>query len=321
MYDKATIMPIISAAGGTGKTTIALLLSLFLSNSNYRPILMIDLDPTAGLSIRLMGDKAYYYYDNNGKTLSKMFTDYKQNKTIDISQYAIQIKEAKAHFADLEVVEDLYDVYLLPPGEDLMDQFTDFSTTGIGIPEALWGLLRNSNIDKFDSIIVDTAPFFDMRYTLAAVHGSDKSIVVARPTLTDLFRTKRMINAINSNLRLYGRNVNYSLLFNVNQSLLVKEAATLIDMRISISSKGGGTAGRAKPDMELRNALNDLVKSNRSSLNILESALSYYKDYSDESFPKKKLPGNSYGAACRPVQDALRFHGKNIKCPFDVEDD
>lgn len=212
-------MPIISAAGGTGKTTIALLLSLFLSNSNYRPILMIGLDPTADLSIRLMGDKPYYHYNSNGNTLSKMFTDYKQNQTIDISKYAIQIKEIKANplFKDLEVVEDLYDVYLLLPGGDLMDQFTNFSITGIGIPEALWGLLRNSNIDEFDSIIIDTAPFFDMRYTLAAVHGAGKSIVVARPTLTDLFRTKRMIKSINSNLRLSGRNVDYSLLFNVNQ--------------------------------------------------------------------------------------------------------
>lgn len=320
MDQKTTVIPIISAAGGTGKTTIALLFSLFLSSYGYRPLLIIDLDPTAGLSIRLMGDDVYYHYNDKGMTLSKMFADYQDGKPVDVTKYAIQIKGIKANFSEVEVVEDLYDVYILPPGEDLIDLFTGFSTTGVGIPEALWGLLRGGGVDQFDSVIVDTAPFFDMRYTLAAVYGAQKSIVIARPTLTDLVRTKRMINSINSKLRLYGFDHAYSLLFNVNQNLLVREAMTLVDIGISVSSRSGETTHRAKPDKKLRDVLDSIMKSVKESIDVVKASLSYYKDYSDESFPKRKLPENSYGAACLPVSLSLKSYGKQIKCPFSVED-
>ncbi|KUO92096.1 MAG: ParA family protein [Thermocladium sp.] len=319
---REVIIPVISAAGGAGKTTVTLLLAHFLSENNYGPILMMDLDPTAGLSLRLMGDSAYYQYSSDGKTLSRMFIDYQQGKSVDLFQYAAQIKAVKARFSEVEVTELLYDAYILPPGEDLMDIFTNFSTTGVGIPEALWGLLRAANISAFNTVIIDTAPFFDMRYTLAAVYGSERSLVIARPTLTDLVRTNRMIQSIDSKMRLYdpGKTHRYSILFNFNHNLLVREASTIGELGIKVLSRKGEVTKKAKPDNELKSILEKMVKTGRGSIDTIMTALSYFKDYSDESFPKYKLPMESYGSACHPISHALREFGREIRCNIDVEE-
>ncbi len=60
----------------------------------------------------------------------------------------------------------------------------------------MWNVLRRSGIDMFDVVIVDTAPFFDKRYALIALHGMDKAVIVLRPTLTDTNRTNAMINKV-----------------------------------------------------------------------------------------------------------------------------
>ncbi len=72
--NEVKVIPIISAAGGVGKTTLSLMLSYVLS-PHYN-VLLIDMDPTAGLTLRMFGDLTYRRLLDERRTLMDMIRDF-----------------------------------------------------------------------------------------------------------------------------------------------------------------------------------------------------------------------------------------------------
>lgn len=118
--NEVKVIPIISAAGGVGKTTLSLMLSYVLS-PHYN-VLLIDMDPTAGLTLRMFGDLTYRRLLDERRTLMDMIRDFESKGSIDIKDYIIYGKQAKSYDSEVSLYPEFNDVAVLPPGEGF-DEF------------------------------------------------------------------------------------------------------------------------------------------------------------------------------------------------------
>jgi len=298
------VVPVISASGGAGKTTVSLLLAYVLVKHvgvDPKRVLLIDLDPTAGLTLRVFGDEAYDEMCKRRRTLYHMDLDSKV-KNVRVEDYVSH----PGRFA-----EALSNVAVLPPGEDdggdLRARIEDWFK--YGDREALVHLLERAGaLSQYDYVIIDTAPFFDVKYTVAAAVASKRVVVPLRPTVTDITRTKRMVSA----LRSHNLDIDPAFVFNFDKEKLVTEAATLVSLNIRVPA-----VRSASPNPKLRMHISEL----ESYGNVVKSAIVYYKEISDVVFPRKSLSEEVELAVCNSVVELLRAIGINApECP-DYEED
>ncbi len=321
------IPPIISAAGGVGKTTLSLMLSYVLP-PNYR-VLLIDMDPTAGLTLRMLGDLTYQRLLSERRTLMDMIRD-DEHGNVDIRNYIIYGRQVKSYDDEIKLYPQFNEVAVLSPGEGFDEFFAENQNMDVG--KMVWKVLhRGGGIDGlFDVAIVDTAPFFDKRYTLIALYGVGRAVVVLRPTLTDTNRTNTMINKIAGLFRKMDERIPiFTLVFNFDPNKYVIEAKTLSDalkvQRIDIEENSGrpvsmSIAGRArKVDEMLRRNLETLVKLNDSIIDCFNYVLPPHNvRFGDESFPQ-----DNHAIADRRISDddraMLQFTLSNLINRFGIK--
>jgi len=298
------VVPVISASGGAGKTTLSLLLAYVLVKHvgvDPKRVLLIDLDPTAGLTLRVFGDETYDEMCKRRKTLYHMDLDSKV-KNVRVEDYV----SYPGRFA-----EALSNVAVLPPGEDdggdLRSRIEDWFK--YGDREALIHLLERAGaLSQYYYVIIDTAPFFDVKYTVAAAVASKRVVVPLRPTVTDITRTKRMVSA----LRSHNLDVDPVFIFNFDKDKHVTEAATLVSLNIRVPA-----AKRVNPNPKLREHIAELENYG----NVVKSAIVYRKEISDAVFPRESPSERNEIAVCGPVVELLKAIGINApECP-DYEED
>lgn len=298
-----TIIPVISASGGVGKTTLTLLMAHYLVDYGERPerILIVDTDPTAGLTLKMYGDN-YDEINNDRRTLYHMFKDYDKGKSIDINDYVTTPSEYNDKYNSYVNVNTLLNVRVLPPGEDDEGDFSSLIAQWLGEygrGDALFNILNKSGaLNRFDYIIIDTAPFFDKRYTSIALARTDlvkvnMAVVPLRPTLTDIKRTIRMIHAVS---RKINNEIKPIFVFNFDKDMLKNEASSLREAGIEVLSKGGSSSREVKGVKSLTEvvrAVNDL----KSMGKIINVALAYMASLT--RFPESELKGeNAYTPGC-----------------------
>jgi chromosome partitioning protein len=188
MSSKAKVVSFISASGGVGKTTLTILLAKWLiENRLVSPLklLLVDLDPTAGLSLSLMDEEEYERRLSEGLTLVNLYRDYQRGlMSRKVSDYARPVKHEGR------------ELQVLVPGEELELVADELWRTGRPGPKFL-ELMRNSGAyTLFDSVIFDSAPFFDTRYTVLSIYAAERYVVVLRPSLVDSRRTLRMLKRL-----------------------------------------------------------------------------------------------------------------------------
>jgi chromosome partitioning protein len=188
MPSRAKVVSFISASGGVGKTTLAILLAKWLiENRLVLPLklLLVDLDPTAGLSLSLMDEEEYERRLSEGLTLVNLYRDYQRGlMSRKVSDYARPVKHEGR------------ELQVLVPGEELELVADELWRTGRPGPKFL-ELMRNSGAyTLFDSVIFDSAPFFDTRYTVLSIYAAERYVVVLRPSLVDSRRTLRMLKRL-----------------------------------------------------------------------------------------------------------------------------
>ncbi len=188
MSSRAKVISFISASGGVGKTTLSIILAAWLAKyrkvSSYN-ILLVDMDPTAGLSLALMDNKAYDTIVDSKMTLADMYFDrFKHRKNVKADDYVSPAKVGDVHLR------------ILVPGEDFIDAVDD--AWKAGNPGSIFRRLfeKAGVYSGFDYIIIDSAPFFDLRYTVLSIYLSSKYAVVLRPALIDCKRTLRMLHKL-----------------------------------------------------------------------------------------------------------------------------
>ena len=188
MSSTCKVLSFVSASGGVGKTTLAIFLAKWLVEKRLvspLKLLILDLDPTAGLSLSLMDEEEYDNSLTKGSTLVNLFRDYSKGLiTRKISDYVTPVKH--------EGVE----LNILPPGEDLEQIVEELWNTGRPGPEFREVLEKSGAYNLYDFIIIDSAPFFDVRYTVLSIYAATRYVVVLRPSIVDSRRTARMLRRL-----------------------------------------------------------------------------------------------------------------------------
>jgi chromosome partitioning protein len=195
-----TVIPVISASGGAGKTTLSLLLAYRLIECRLaKPgeLLIIDFDPTAGLSLRVLGYDGYKMACQNRKSLLHMYLDKKQGRNVGLRDYTVTPLRLEDMGLKVEIINELKGVDILVPGEAEIGYLSSVIDEWFknGGPQYLKVLLEEAGISSFKYVIVDSAPFIDDRYVRQAV-GLERPLILLKPTAADIRRTMYMIEVL-----------------------------------------------------------------------------------------------------------------------------
>jgi len=194
---------LVSAPGGAGKTTLAICLATCLKVDGYN-VAIVDMDPSGGLSLYLLGCERYDELEREKKTVADMFREvFFEEKKPDLENYIQKVKLGN------NVID------LVSSGDRLSDVLGNiwFGGRFVNPGASLYRVLKESGLlDAYDVLLVDTIPFYEYRYTALAIAACDRYIVPTTPTRLDMERTVRMLRKLaplSSDLRL-GRGEFYS---------------------------------------------------------------------------------------------------------------
>ena len=187
--ENVKIISFISASGGVGKTKLSLLFSCFLRQLRLK-ILLIDLDPSAAASMTILDDTEL---DEcmEWKSLATMMEKRGKNQSVKFEDYK---KSPRIHRERID---------FLAPGDTgpVVEMVNDFWRSASAGAEFLEAIKEVIPIGDYDSIIFDTIPFFDPRYTQLVLYPSDYIVIPLRANLVDLKRTDRMLLRLREELR------------------------------------------------------------------------------------------------------------------------
>lgn len=323
-------LALISASGGAGKTTLALLLTYYLIRSKqveHDKVLLIDLDPTAGLSLRLLGEDGYLRSNNSKRTLMEMYDEYRKGNNINIMDYTVSILHIKEYWnLKINVLDEFLRIKILPPGEELDRLVYDLSSSLDS--SLLLKMLQSAGLESnFNYVIIDTAPFFDKRYTFMAIHVADAFVVPLKPTVVDLRRNIRMMKEVR---RILGDTKNKAyFVFNYSSTLYRTETDILSKLNVTTRNEKGepksksnqesSTQGSSKlKNEELVSLINELHEYGK----VVPEAIGYFKEISDAEFPQRSKGGktNITDAPCGAINYLLKnIFGVSIDCPYEIE--
>ncbi len=175
------IIAFLSASGGVGKTTVALHLAhKFLSDA--RRVLLIDLDPSAGLTAALLGEEEAAKLEARGMTVGDALLKFMRGEVVNLGDYVVSARLGA------------FQVDVVPSGDSLSDAMgmAWFSGNRPSPERLLRHFLDKSGADRWDVVLLDTLPFYERRYTLTAFYAADKIIIVTHPYGAEPIRVKRM---------------------------------------------------------------------------------------------------------------------------------
>jgi len=188
--NNSKVISFISASGGVGKTKLALILAYYLKKGLKKNVLFIDLDPTAGASFSVFDDEELESYIDTNRSFSAMIRHFNEGRNIDYDKYKITAK-----------ISDTYIDFIIP-GDDLVDVIEDFWKKGSAGPTFSEKLREIIPFSRYDYIIIDTAPFFDPRYTTLSVYLSDYQVIPVTPSIVDIRRNIMMLNKIKDDVKM-----------------------------------------------------------------------------------------------------------------------
>ncbi|MEZ0346494.1 MAG: ParA family protein [Infirmifilum sp.] len=190
MLSSPKTVSFISASGGVGKTTLSIFLAKWLlEGSEGRRVaptrlLLVDLDPTAGLSLSLMREEEYQRHVDEGKTLVGLYQKRSRGVQVNIEEYVVPVNH-EGHLLNIII-----------PGEELDLMVDELWRPGNPGQRFRKMLERSGLYTRYEYVIFDSAPFFDMRYTVLSLYASGKYVVVLRPSLVDFRRTIKMLRRL-----------------------------------------------------------------------------------------------------------------------------
>jgi len=289
MSSTCKVVSFVSASGGVGKTTLAIFLAKWLVEKRLvspLKLLILDLDPTAGLSLSLMDEDEYDNSLTKGSTLVNLYRDYNKGlMTRKISDYVTPVKH--------EGVE----LNILPPGEDLEQIVEELWNTGRPGPEFRELLEKSGAYNFYDFIIIDSAPFFDVRYTVLSIYAATRYVIVLRPSIVDSRRTTRMLRRLMKYAKDFGLSTpDYMARFlgviNLAKSGTI-EADALLNLKFVGVKPGRGFNPLKHPSDERRKNLEKSIEGLRKVINFSNYVLPLSADISRLEFKEIMKEGKS----------------------------
>jgi len=149
------------------------------------------MDPSISLSwLIVREERTLVGWEDKGRTLSRVFTKViKEEAPVDLADYVIgrpfpsrQDLEIDALVPDLELIDLINSLWF---GSRVRREYM--------LGDVLEALRAR---EKYDLTVVDTIPFYDMKYTVLTLMASDMCLVPLRPTLIDTYRTGMMLRQL-----------------------------------------------------------------------------------------------------------------------------
>ena len=190
MSSSAKTVSFISASGGVGKTTLSAYLAMWLLENKRvtsSRLLLVDLDPTAGLSLSLMREEEYQQSVDEKRSLVELYESFftRGVASANIEDFVTKVKHGGEYWLNI-----------LVPGEELDRMVDELWRPGNPGPSFRRLMERSGVYARYDYVIFDSAPFFDMRYTVLSLYAASRYVVVLRPSLVDFRRTTRMLRRL-----------------------------------------------------------------------------------------------------------------------------
>jgi chromosome partitioning protein len=179
------VIAFLSASGGVGKTTIAAHLAYMFRREGSN-VLLVDMDPSAGLSVMLLGEQRVLELEGKGRTIGDAFLRFLKGGSVEISDYVVQANLGE------------FTVDVVPSGDSLSDAMglLWFSGSYPSPEQKVREFLERSDAQRWDVILLDTIPFYERRYTLTSLYTADKVVIVTHPYGTEPQRVKRMYSKL-----------------------------------------------------------------------------------------------------------------------------
>lgn len=181
------IISFLSAPGGVGKTSIALLLGWFLKQ-NGENNLVIDLDPSLGLTLKLMKIQNYYHnIENKKKTSADLLKKISKEDPNSINHLdyisSVRFKNVTMDFIGSSIRL-----------EDVMGDI--WYGSSLGRHKKLMEAIDIIPDENYDYILIDVIPCYGLKYALLNLVAADYIILPLRTTLNDIYRTKMMMKEL-----------------------------------------------------------------------------------------------------------------------------
>jgi len=182
-------LSMLSGPGGVGKTTVALLLAYIFRKRGY-DVVLIDTDPSLGLSLTLLGESELSSAEHKGKTLADALEKlYEKSAGYDVEDF-------------IKKDVDFYDVKLdiVPSSPKLSEVLgTRWYSYGASAEEPLSSFVKAlGKKGIYQLAIIDSIPFYEIRYSRMACLSSEFRIIVTTPRSIDIWRTNYMIEKFKS---------------------------------------------------------------------------------------------------------------------------
>lgn len=277
MSSSAKTVSFISASGGVGKTTLSVFLAKWILDEKLAPasrLLLVDLDPTAGLSLSLMSERDYQQCVDDGKSLDRLYKDFSRGiSSLNVEDYAAPVSHGG------------FRLNLLIPGDELDIMAEELWRPGNPGPRFRRLLERSGVYSQYDFVIFDSAPFFDMRYTVLSLYAASKYVVVLRPSLVDFRRTLRMLRRLMDYAGDFGLNTAEYLTRFLGVFNLVRQQTIESDTLVRLGFRGV-SLGRSKLD-ERTEELRRYVEELRRLFEVSNSLIPVNTDVSRLELDKK----------------------------------
>lgn len=184
---KYKIISFLSAPGGVGKTSIALLLGWFLKQ-NGKNNLLIDLDPSLGLTLKLIKIQNYYHeIENKKKTSADLLKRISKEESKDIN-YLNYISSIRFKNVTMDFIGSSIRL------EDIMGDI--WYGSSLGRHKKLKEAIETIPDDNYDYILIDVIPCYGLKYALLNLVAADYILLPLRTTLNDIYRTKMMMKEL-----------------------------------------------------------------------------------------------------------------------------
>jgi chromosome partitioning protein len=184
------VISVLSGPGGVGKTTVATLLAYSLTKRGFR-VLLIDTDPSAGLSMLLLPERELEELEKLGRTLpNALEAVYSEDREGGQRVRDCIRSGVKFYDAELDVI----------PSSPELSEFLGrrWYDLGDAAEEPLRSLLdRISGLGLgYDVVLIDSIPFYEARYTRMTCRASQYRVVVTTPRYLDVRRTNYMVKRL-----------------------------------------------------------------------------------------------------------------------------
>ncbi len=187
---KPKTISFISAPGGVGKTTTALCSAWFMKQRNYSNLL-IDLDPSLGLSLSLFDFREYKSeIDNNGRTAADLLQHIIEKPNQPYGNIDLFINRKRFLDINLDLICSSMRM------EDVMGKIWHTTTAGHAEKKLKKVLALINQAKDHDYYLIDNIPCYGLTYALTTVFASDYLIIPLRTTINDLGRTLGMIKKL-----------------------------------------------------------------------------------------------------------------------------